>query len=160
MSPRSRILIVGSTPLALLLATQWETEGHAVTVIDRKGADFSAFPDGLSGGCIEGEPLDKSVLWRASIEETDVMVGATSKDDLNLATAIACHSAFHVEHAFAVVGDPQKADTFAGFGVQVVCPTLLAAAAIVLSVGGPAGATAERDSGGEETPTRSDATER
>jgi trk system potassium uptake protein TrkA len=131
MSSLRRILIVGSTPLALFLAARWKDEGHEVTVLDRDGEGPVAFPGATPGERVVGDPLDTSVLHRIGIESTDLMVAATRQDDLNLAAAIACHQAFDVARVFAVVDDPAKADTFADFGVEVLCPTALVAAIIM-----------------------------
>lgn len=139
MSSRRRVLIVGSTPLALLLALQWVDEGHRVTVLDRPGADFSAFPGAMSGQCIIGDPLEAALSRPTGIEETDVLVAATPDDDLNLATAIACHETYDVAQAFAVVDDPKKAGRFAKFGIHVLCPTSLVGAIILRSVNAAGG---------------------
>lgn len=123
MEKPKKILIIGSTPLASLLASHLVQEGRRVNVVDRPGADFSAFGPTLSASCLTGDPLAESVLRRSGVESAGVVIAISANDDLNLAAGIICVRFFEVSRVVALVQDPQKAVAFGNLGVKIICPT-------------------------------------
>jgi Trk K+ transport system NAD-binding subunit len=149
MNQPSTVLIVGSGPLAVLLATRLEADGCSVAVVDRPGADFSKFPDSISPCCISGEPMNPKVLEQAGIEGADFLIAATLEDDLNLAVAMICRKLFS-SRVIARVQDPTKAAGFRTLGIEICCPADLACSSItrVIEECHPGQATPGHDEGG------------
>lgn len=143
------VLIVGSGPLAVLLATRLQTDGCRVSVVNRRETDLSVFPEGLASRCVLGEPMDPEVLKKAGIEEADFLVAAAIEDDLNLAVAMTCRKLFS-SRVIARVQDPTKAAGFRTLGIEICCPADLACSSItrVIEECHPGQATPGHDEGG------------
>ena len=123
------LVIVGCGRLGSHLATRLDREGCAVRMVDRDAAAFSLLPEHLAGACFTWESLDLKVLQLAGITEAGFLIATTSKDDLNVALGLVCRKVFGTDHVLARVRDPRRADSYARFGIEAVCPTALVASA-------------------------------
>jgi trk system potassium uptake protein TrkA len=121
------VIVVGCGRLGSHLANLLSRAGHNVVVIDRKAAAFAGLAaDAYSGFRVEGDASEPAVLRRARIEQADLLIAATSEDNLNLMIALVARKVFGVKHVMARVYDPKREETYRELGLETVCPTLIA----------------------------------
>jgi len=75
--------------------------------------------------------MTPSVLRVAGVEEADVVIAASSQDDLNAALALVCQRTFGTRRVLARVDDPRKAASYGRLGIETVCPTNVVAGAFL-----------------------------
>jgi len=109
------------------LADLLNTEGHKVTVIDRDPQAFERLSAGFRGTHIQGDALDREILYQAGIQSADAMAAATNSDSLNAALAVIAKSKFRVPKLAIRIFDPSDAEVYRRLGILTVSPTELAA---------------------------------
>lgn len=85
-----KILIAGCGKVGLTLAQHLSAENHDVTIVDTGGAALKRASDSLDVMCIKGSATSLSVLRQAQADRSDVVIAATSSDELNM---LCCHCA-------------------------------------------------------------------
>ncbi len=124
------VVIVGCGRLGSILANQLSREGHRVVVVDKSEAAFSKLAaEAFSGFRVEGDASQPEVLRRAKTERADLVIAATSEDNLNLMVSLVARKVLGVEHVMARVFDPRREGIYREFGLETVCPTSIAVAA-------------------------------
>jgi trk system potassium uptake protein TrkA len=78
-----KMLIIGCGRVGAELAMRLYRNGHTVVVIDSSEAAFQNLPVDFRGRTIQGEALNKDVLQRAGIEDTEGLAAVTNNDTLN-----------------------------------------------------------------------------
>ena len=73
-----KIVIVGDGKVGSTIANQLSLEGHDVIVIDNNAAVLTNSGNTMDIFCIEGNGATASVLKEAGIQQTDVLIAATS----------------------------------------------------------------------------------
>ncbi|MEQ8765346.1 MAG: NAD-binding protein [Planctomycetota bacterium] len=135
MATARPVLIVGSTGVAALMAAELHQRGHRVALVSDESADSARFPESAVAIYLEGDLFEPSILCRANASEADVIVCASVSDERNLTTAILCRRAFEARRVIALVNEPWRGEAFGELGVEIICPTRLAATAILGSCG-------------------------
>lgn len=79
-----KIVIVGDGKVGSTIANQLSLEGHDVIVIDNNAAVLTNSGNTMDIFCIEGNGATASVLKEAGIQQTDVLIAATSADEVNM----------------------------------------------------------------------------
>ncbi|MBN1443983.1 MAG: TrkA family potassium uptake protein [Planctomycetes bacterium] len=121
------IVVVGCGRLGSHLASQLSRSGHSVVVIDREPSSFAALSaETFSGFCVEGDASEPAVLRRAKIDQADLVIAATSEDNLNLMVALVAKRVFGVKRVTARVYDPKREAIYGELGLETVCPTIIA----------------------------------
>jgi trk system potassium uptake protein TrkA len=125
------VTIVGCGRLGSHLADRLSRKGHSVVVIDPEEAAFGLLSAEYSGFRVEGDATEFAVLKRAKADQADVLVASTNSDNVNLMVAQVASRLLGVPHVVARVVDPARSDAFANSGIEVLCPTSLAADLLV-----------------------------
>jgi len=137
------VVVIGCGRLGSTLANQLSRDGHRVVVVDRSEAAFALLsPDTFSGFRVEGDATQPAVLRRAKVEHADVLVAATSEDNLNLMVSLVARRVLGVRHVMARVFDPRRSGLYREVGVDNVGPTTIAADAFSALVGRAGGESA------------------
>lgn len=79
-----KIVIVGDGKVGGTIANQLSLEGHDVVVIDNNAAVLANSGNTMDIFCIEGNGATASVLKEAGIQNADVLIAATSADEVNM----------------------------------------------------------------------------
>lgn len=135
MATARPVLIVGSTGVAALVAGALHQQGHRVVLVSDESADLARLPESVVEIYLEGDLFEPSILRRANASEADVIVCASASDEQNLAIALLGGRAFEARRVIAVVSEPWKGEAFGELGVEIICPTWLAATATLRSSG-------------------------
>lgn len=118
------IIVAGCGRLGAQLAELLDSDGYAVTVIDRNISAFKKFKPAFKGKFIEGIAFDKDTLLAAGIENADALASTTNGDNTNIVTALIAKKKFKVPIIIARIYDPIRAEIYKKMGIGTVSPTL------------------------------------
>ncbi len=99
------IIIVGNGKVGAALATQLSGQGHNVTIIDSDPRVLSQSAERLDVMVVEGNGASMSILREAGAESADLLIAATSLDELNLLTCLTAKK-LGAKHTIARVRNP------------------------------------------------------
>lgn len=103
------IIIVGDGKVGAALAAQLSAEGHDVTIIDSDPQALSASAEQLDVMAVMGNGASMATLREAGADKADVLIAATSRDELNLLTCLTGRK-LGAGHAIARVRNPEYSD--------------------------------------------------
>lgn len=94
-----KILIAGCGKVGLTLAQRLSAEDHDVTIVDTSGTALKRASDSLDVMCLKGSATSMSVLREAQAGRSDVVIAATSSDEMNM---LCCHCAKRLGAGYTV----------------------------------------------------------
>ena len=124
------IMIVGCGRVGSQLAVLLSQEGHNVTIIDKNADSFKRLGGTFNGVTAVGNAFDEKFLRELKIEKQDAFVSVTSGDNTNLMASQIARKMFNVPRVIARVYDPQRADIYKKFDLDIISGTVLVAAMI------------------------------
>ena len=93
------IIIVGDGKVGYTLAEQLSQEEHNVTIVDTSDEALRKADEALDVMCVKGNGASVSTLREAGAEHADILIAATSMDEINM---VSCLTAKHMGTAFTV----------------------------------------------------------
>ncbi|MEA3476498.1 MAG: TrkA family potassium uptake protein [Candidatus Cloacimonadota bacterium] len=128
MSPNQKlfIVIVGCGRLGSYLANRLSSEGHSIVIVDINESAFDALSAEYSGFRVEGDATELAVLKQAKIDKADLVIAATREDNINLMVAQVAKKLFRVPRVMARVFETKREKIYRDFGIETICPTLIA----------------------------------
>jgi len=124
------IMIVGCGRVGSQLAVLLSQEGHNVTIIDKNADSFKRLGGTFNGVMAVGNAFDEKLLRELKIEKQDAFVSVTSGDNTNLMASQIARKMFNVPRVIARVYDPERADIYKKFDLDIISGTVLVAAMI------------------------------
>ena len=124
------IMIVGCGRVGSQLAVLLSQEGHNVTIIDKNADSFRRLGGTFNGVTAVGNAFDEKLLRELKIEKQDAFVSVTSGDNTNLMASQIARKMFKVPRVIARVYDPERADIYKKFDLDIISGTILVAAMI------------------------------
>lgn len=103
------IIIVGDGKVGAALATQLSSEGHDVTIIDSNPQALMDSSEKLDIMTVIGNGASMTTLQDAGVERADILIAATSRDELNLLTCLTAKK-LGARHTIARVRNPEYSD--------------------------------------------------
>lgn len=79
-----KILIVGAGVVGFNLASELSQEGHDICIIDNDADKIKVISDKLDVLAIQGNACLPTVLVKAGIEDTEMLIAVTNKDEINI----------------------------------------------------------------------------
>ncbi len=104
-----RIIIVGDGKVGYTLAEQLSKENHDVVIIDKNIAALRRADEELDVLCIEGNGATVSVLKEATVERADLLIAATSSDELNMLCCLTGRK-LGAQHTIARIRNPEYSE--------------------------------------------------
>ncbi len=101
------IIVAGDGKVGSLLTHQLSNEGHNITVIDRNPHVLRASVERYDVMSIQGNCASMAVLQSAGIREADLLIAATSEDEVNLLCCTTAHALNPKLHTIARIRDPE-----------------------------------------------------
>ncbi len=103
-----KIIIVGDGKVGYTLAEQLSQEDHDLVVIDKNADALRKAIEHLDVMCVKGNGMRGSVLREAGVEEADLIIAATSGDEMNM---VCCLTAKRLgaKYTVARIRDPEYA---------------------------------------------------
>ncbi|NCU25837.1 Trk system potassium transporter TrkA [Candidatus Nomurabacteria bacterium] len=100
-----KIIIVGDGKVGYTLSDHLSREGHDITVIDNKSEALRKSIDSLDVYTIKGNGASFAVLNEAGVSETDLLIAATSTDEVNMLCCLFAKR-LGAKHTIARMRDP------------------------------------------------------
>ncbi len=120
------VVIFGCGRLGSRIANWLSSMGSSVVVVDRNEQSFQALSFEFTGFQVLGNATELDTLKEAKVDKADVALVLTPDDNTNLMIAMSAKEYFGVPRVVARAYDPNNIEMFSDFGVEVICPTLLA----------------------------------
>ncbi|HOZ49752.1 MAG TPA: TrkA family potassium uptake protein [Candidatus Hydrogenedentes bacterium] len=120
------VIVVGCGRLGAYVANQLSLQGHDVVVVDINKEAFGHLSHGFSGFLVEGDATELSVLKQAKIEQANLVIASTRRDNVNLMVAQVAKTILGVPRVIARVFNPEREETYQKLGVETVCSTIVA----------------------------------
>jgi len=116
------VVIVGCGRLGSYLANKLSSAGHSVVVIDIDESTFDALSAEYSGFQVVGDATEFAILKQAKTDKADLVIAATSEDNINLMVAQIAKRIFRVPRVVSIVFDPKRAEIYRDLGIETNCP--------------------------------------
>lgn len=113
-------VVMGCGRVGALLATQLDSDGHSVAIIDADSKAFRRLPADFSGRKITGQGIDKDVLRKAGLKDAYAFAAVSSGDNSNIIAARVARETFGVERVVARIYDPTRATVYERLGIPTV----------------------------------------
>ncbi len=101
------IIIAGDGKVGSMLTRQLSSEGHDITVIDRNARVLQSTIERYDVIAIHGNCASMQVLQQAGVKEADLLIAATSQDEVNLLCCTTAHALNPKLHTIARIRDPE-----------------------------------------------------
>ncbi len=105
-----------------VLATEFESRGHSVAVIDQLSDAFRRLPPTFAGQKITGIGFDRDTLVAAGVEEAYAFAAVSDGDNSNILAARVVRETYGVKHVVARIADPGRAEVYQRLGIATVAP--------------------------------------
>jgi trk system potassium uptake protein TrkA len=103
-----KVIVCGAGQVGSQIARHLSDEGHAVTIIDTNALLVRNVTDALDVAGVVGFASHPDILSRAGARDTDMLIAATSMDEVNMVACQVAHSVFEVPTKIARV----RADSY------------------------------------------------
>ncbi len=120
-----KVIIMGCGRVGAALATNLDSEGHEVTIIDLNATQFKRLPANFRGISTVGNGIDQDTLKRAGIEHADAFAACTQGDNRNLMACQIAKHIFNVPKVVCRVYDPVREELYHSMGLETVSPTII-----------------------------------
>ena len=130
------ITILGCGRVGALLATQLDSAGHTVTVIDNSSDSFQRLDPEFGGDKVTGNGVDEDVLRRARVQDADAFIAVTNGDNRNIMASQMAKQLFKVNKVLCRIYDPLRESTYRELGLETFCPTVLGATMLFNAISG------------------------
>ena len=101
------IIIAGDGKVGSMLTRQLSTEGHDVTVIDSDSKVLQSSVERYDVISVHGNCASMSVLQQAGVKDADLLIAATSADEVNLLCCTTAHALNPRLHTIARIRNPE-----------------------------------------------------
>ena len=101
------IIIAGDGKVGSMLTRQLSSEGHDVTVIDSKADVLQKSVERYDVISVHGNCASMSVLQQAGVKDADLLIAATSADEVNLLCCTTAHALNPKLHTIARIRNPE-----------------------------------------------------
>ncbi|WP_350259126.1 TrkA family potassium uptake protein [Scrofimicrobium sp. R131] len=124
-------VIMGCGRVGARAATELDSAGHSVAIIDRRTVAFERLSDDFSGQRVTGNGLHRAVLERAGIAEAYAFAALTNGDNSNIIAARTVHQIYQVQQVVARIYDPDRAELYERMGIPTVASVKRTTAAVL-----------------------------
>ena len=102
-----KILIAGAGKVGSTVARQLSSEGHDLTLIDSKQEVLDRALERFDVMAVQGNCASMVVLRQAGIADADLLIAATSQDEINLLCCLSAHRLNKNIHTIARIRNPE-----------------------------------------------------
>ena len=101
------IIIAGDGKVGSLLTRQLSSEGHDITVIDCNAKVLESSVERYDVISVHGNCASMAVLQQAGVKDADLLIAATSEDEVNLLCCTTAHALNPKLHTIARIRNPE-----------------------------------------------------
>ena len=125
------VAVIGCGRLGSILASDLSQQGHEVVVIDRDRSAFARLSEEFSGFSIIGDAAEMNVLQAAKLDEVQVIIAVTGKDNLNIMVSQLGKTIFNVPIILTRILDPAREAIYHKLGLTTISTTKISAVAFL-----------------------------
>ncbi|NUS73976.1 MAG: TrkA family potassium uptake protein [Corynebacteriales bacterium] len=114
------IVIMGCGRVGSTLATNLESRGNSVAIVDQNPDAFRRLGPDFTGQTVAGKGFDRTVLLEAGIERADAFAAVSSGDNSNIISARVARETFGVSRVVARIYDSRRAEVYERLGIPTV----------------------------------------
>jgi len=129
-----KVLVIGCGRVGSAVALELKAAGWDVTVVDEREEALGRLGESWTGEFVVGHGMDLQLLRRAGIDDADAVIVTTDGDNSNIVIGQMAQKQFAVPSVVVRILDPARAEFFSSRGLNVVCPTSSAIAALTEAV--------------------------
>ena len=108
------------------LATELESSGHSVAIIDQSREAFRRLGPNFKGRTVTGVGFDRDTLLEAGIETADAFAAVSNGDNSNILAARVARETYGVDNVVARIYDPGRAEIYQRLGIPTVATVIWA----------------------------------
>lgn len=101
------IIIAGDGKVGSMLTWQLSAEGHDITIIDSNARVLQSSVEHYDVICVQGNCASMDVLLQAGVRDADLLIAATSQDEVNLLCCTTAHALNRKLHTIARIRNPE-----------------------------------------------------
>lgn len=101
------IIIAGDGKVGSMLTRQLSSEGHDITVIDCDARVLQSSVERYDVMSVQGNCASMHVLQQAGVKDADLLIAATSEDEVNLLCCTTAHALNEKLHTIARIRNPE-----------------------------------------------------
>ncbi len=101
------IIIAGDGKVGSMLTRQLSSEGHDITVIDSNAKVLQSSVERYDVISVHGNCASMAVLQQACVKDADLLIAATSEDEVNLLCCTTAHALNPKLHTIARIRNPE-----------------------------------------------------
>ena len=101
-----KIVVIGDGKVGFTLSQALSREGHDLVVVDTQKGALAAAADRLDVMVVEGNGASAAVQREAGVDESDLMIAATSADETNLLCCMVARK-LGCKHTIARIRNPE-----------------------------------------------------
>ena len=105
-----KIIIAGDGKVGAMLTRQLSAEGYDITIIDANPRVLESTEELYDIMAVQGNCATMDVLESAGVSEADLLIAATSADEINLLCCLTAHSMNGRLHTIARIRNPEYTD--------------------------------------------------
>lgn len=105
-----KVIIVGCGKVGYTLAETLSNEGHDITVVDSSAQKLEGLANSLDVQCVTGNGASYRVLEEAGVSQCDLVIAATSSDEVNMLCCLIARKAGHCR-TIARVRNPEYSES-------------------------------------------------
>ena len=102
-----KIIIAGDGKVGLTLTRKLSAEGHDITLIDSNPSVLEASMERYDVMAVQGNCVTVDVLEQAEVKKADLLIAATSADEINLLCCMTAHALNNNLHTIARIRNPE-----------------------------------------------------
>ena len=125
------VAIIGCGRLGSILASDLSQQGHEVVVIDRDESAFARLSEEFSGFSVIGDAAEMNVLQAAKLDEVQVIIAVTGKDNLNIMVSQLGKTIFNIPIVLTRILDPAREAIYHRLGLTTISTTKISAVAFL-----------------------------
>ena len=104
------IIIAGDGKVGSMLTRQLSAEGHDITIIDSNARVLQSSVEHYDVICVQGNCASMDVLLQAGVRDAELLIAATSQDEVNLLCCTTAHALNRKLHTIARIRNPEYTD--------------------------------------------------
>lgn len=104
------IIIAGDGKVGSMLTRQLSAEGYDITLIDANPKVLESTEEMYDIMAVQGNCATMEVLEQAGVKDADLLIAATSADEINLLCCLTAHSVNRKLHTIARIRNPEYTD--------------------------------------------------
>ena len=106
------IVVIGCGRLGSILASNLSQQGCEVVVIDKDKSTFERLAGDFSGFPITGDAAEMNLLQAAKLNQAQVVIAVTGKDNLNIMVSQLAQTVFQVPIVLTRILDPAREEIY------------------------------------------------